>query len=133
MLQIGKVSTQQEKSDFVQLCQEFPDVFSWNYKDLRGFNPKLAQHTIELEPESKPIRKKQRLVNLLIEPLMRKELNKLIEANIIFPIKHSSWVANLVPVRKRNGEIRLCVDFCDLNRASLKDHYPLPFNGENLA
>ena len=57
---------------------------------------------------------------------MRKELSKLIEANIIFPIKHSSWVANLVPVRKKSGEIRLCVDFRDLNQASLKDHHPLP-------
>lgn len=57
---------------------------------------------------------------------MRKELNKLIEANIIFPIKHSSWFVNLVLVRKRNGEIKLYVDFCDLNKSSLKDHYPLP-------
>ena len=65
-------------------------------------------------------------MNPRIEPLMRKELTKLIEANIIFPIKHSSWVANLVPVRKKSGEIRLCVDFRDLNRASLKDHHPLP-------
>ena len=65
-------------------------------------------------------------MNPKIEPLMRKELSKLIEANIIFPIKHSSWVANLVHVRKKSGEIRLCVDFRDLNQASLKDHHPLP-------
>ena len=57
---------------------------------------------------------------------MRKELSKLIEENIIFPIKHSSWVANLILVRKKNEEIRLCVDFRDLNQASLKDHHPLP-------
>ena len=74
----------------------------------------------------KPIRQKQMPVNPKIEPLMRNELSKLIEAYIIFPIKHSSWVENLVPVRKRNGEIRLCVDFRDLNQASLKDHHPLP-------
>ena len=57
---------------------------------------------------------------------MIKELNKLIESKITFPIKHTSWVSNLVPVRKKNGEIRLCVDFYDLNRASLKDRHPLP-------
>lgn len=57
---------------------------------------------------------------------MKTKLNKLIQGNIIFPIKHTSWVSNLVPVRKKNGELRLCVDFRDLNRASLKDHYPLP-------
>ncbi len=45
---------------------------------------------------------------------------------IIFPVRHSTWVANLVPVRKKNGEIRLCVDFRNLNKASEKDNYPLP-------
>ena len=64
---------------------------------------------------------------------MKKELSKLIEANIIFPIKHSSWVANLFPVRKKNGEIRLCVDFRDLNQASLKDHHPLPSKEQILS
>ena len=58
--------------------------------------------------------------------MMRKYLSKIIQANIIFPIKHSSWVANLVPTRKKDGEIMLCVDFRDLNKASLKDHHPLP-------
>lgn len=57
---------------------------------------------------------------------MQKEVFKLIERGIIFPIKHTSWVSNLVPVRKKNGDLRLCVDFRDLNRASLKDHHPLP-------
>ena len=38
----------------------------------------------------------------------------------------SHWVANQVPVRKKNGEIRICIDFIKLNRVSLKDHYPLP-------
>lgn len=57
---------------------------------------------------------------------MIKELTKLVEGGIVFPIKHTSWVSNLVPIRKKNGEIRLYVDFRDLNRASLKYHYPLP-------
>ena len=57
---------------------------------------------------------------------MRKELTKLIEANIVFPIKHSSWVAKLVLVRKKSGKIRICVYFRDLNRVSLKDRHPLP-------
>ncbi|KAH9308532.1 hypothetical protein KI387_036443, partial [Taxus chinensis] len=55
-LQIGKMTTEQERYEFIQLCQEFPDVFSWSYEDLKGFNPKLAQHTIELDPNTKPIR-----------------------------------------------------------------------------
>lgn len=57
---------------------------------------------------------------------MKKELDKLIESAIVFPIKHTSWVSNLVPIRNKNGETRLCVDFRDLNRVSPKDRYPLP-------
>ena len=82
---------------------------------MKGFDPSLFQHTIDLVENVKPVTQKQRPVNPKIEPLMRKELSKLTKANIIFPIKHSSWVANLVPVRKKNREIRLCVDFRDLN------------------
>jgi hypothetical protein len=44
----------------------------------------------------------------------------------IFPVKYSERVSNLVPVRKATGYIRLCVDFRALNRASIKDHFPLP-------
>jgi hypothetical protein len=50
----------------------------------------------------------------------------LLEAKIIVPLRYSEWVANLVPIRKKNVEKRLCVDFRNLNRCSLKDHYPLP-------
>ena len=58
--------------------------------------------------------------------LIEKEIKKLLQAKIIVPLRYSDWVSNLVPIRKKNGEIRLCVDFKNLNRASLKDNYPLP-------
>jgi hypothetical protein len=53
-------------------------------------------------------------------------VKKLLDVEIIIPLRYSEWVANLVPVRKKNGEIRLCVDFRNLNRRSKKDNYPLP-------
>ena len=51
---------------------------------------------------------------------------KLRDAGIIKPIRHSSWVSNLVPIREKNGDIRLYVDFRNLNISSLKDNYCLP-------
>ena len=50
----------------------------------------------------------------------------LFDAMIIVTLMFSKWVANLVPVWKKNGEIRLCMDFRNLNKVSLKDNYPLP-------
>ena len=50
----------------------------------------------------------------------------MLKARIIYPIHHSTWIANIVPVRKKKGEIRICVDFRNLNQASLKDNFALP-------
>jgi hypothetical protein len=57
---------------------------------------------------------------------MEKEVKKILDEKIIIPLRYSKWVANLVLVRKKNGEIKLCVDFRNLNRSSKKDNYPLP-------
>ena len=50
-------------------------------------------------------------MHLSLESLVKKELNKLLEAKIILPVHHTTWVAKLVPVRKKLGEIRICIDF----------------------
>ena len=62
----------------------------------------------------------------LIELLVKKELNKSLAAKIIFPIWHTTWVANLVPLRKKSGDIKICIYFRNLNQASLKDNYLVP-------
>ena len=61
-----------------------------------------------------------------LEPLIQSEVKKLLEPKIIFKVKHSEWVSNLVPVRKNSREIRLYVDFRNLNCASDKDNYLVP-------
>ena len=65
-------------------------------------------------------------MNPLLLPLIEKEVKKLFNAQIIVSLKFSKWLVNLVPIRKKSGEIRLCVDFRNLNQVSLKDNYPLP-------
>ena len=62
----------------------------------------------------------------MLFPIREKEVKKLMDAKIIIPLRYSEWVANLVHVGKKNGEIRLCVDIRNLNRSSKKDNYPLP-------
>ena len=57
-------------------------------------------------------------------PIIEKEIKKLFNAKIIVTLRFSKWVSNMV--RKKNGEIKLCIDFRNLNKVSLKDNYPLP-------
>lgn len=56
---------------------------------------------------------------------MKQGVLKLFNVGIIYPIKHSTWLENLVLVRKKNGFIKLCVDFRNLHKASLKENYRL--------
>jgi hypothetical protein len=67
-----------------------------------------------------------RRINPQLLPLIEKEVRKFFDAKIIVSLIFSKWVANLVPVKKKSGEIRLCVDFHNLNKVSLKENYPLP-------
>eukprot|EP00253_Pinus_taeda_P025756 PITA_25756 len=102
------------------------DVFAWKYEDQKAFDTTIVQHVIALEKEAKPYRKKLRKMHPSLEPLVKKELNKMLDAKIIFPVRDTHWVANLVLVRKKNGDIKLCIDFRNLNKASQKDNYPVP-------
>ena len=73
-----------------------------------------------------PFKQNLRRTNPKLLPLVEKDIKKLFEAKMIVALRFSRWVENLVLVRKKNGEIRTCIDFRNLNRVSLKHYYPLP-------
>jgi ribonuclease HI len=125
-VKIGAKCSDEEKLKFARLLGEFQDVFSWSYEDLRGFDLALIQHSIPIKEGIKPVRKKQRPINPALEETIRKELEKLLKAGIIFLVKYSERVSKLVLVQKITGQIKLCIYFCALNRASIKDHFLLP-------
>jgi hypothetical protein len=62
----------------------------------------------------------------MLMSVIEKELKRMLDNKIIVPLRYSNWLTNLVPARKKSGEIHLCVDFINLNKCSLKDNYPLP-------
>ena len=53
------------------------------------------------------------------------EVNKLGEADSIRVVTYPSWIANIVPVKNKNGQIKVCIDFQDLNQACSKDDFTL--------
>ena len=69
----------------------------------------------------------QRRMNPNLRDIVKEEIQKLLEAGFIYPISDSEWVSPLVIVPKNNGKWRVCVDYRELNKATQKDHFPLPF------
>ena len=57
---------------------------------------------------------------------IKEEVEKQLNVGFLIAIAYSDWVANIVPVSKKDGKVRMCVDYRDLNRAIPKDNFPLP-------
>ncbi|XP_074293723.1 uncharacterized protein LOC141620863 [Silene latifolia] len=93
---------------------------------MPGLSPKIAVHRLAIKKGTSPKKQPQRRFRPELVPEIEKEVNKLIEVGFIREVKYSTWIANIVPVRKKNGQLRICVDFRDLNDACPKDDFPLP-------
>ena len=56
---------------------------------------------------------------------VKEEVDKLHKAKFIKVVLYPQWVANIVPIIKKNGQVQICINFWDLNRACPKDDFPL--------
>ncbi|XP_073120557.1 uncharacterized protein [Henckelia pumila] len=82
---------------------------------------------LELEEGgARPIKQAQRRFRPVLIPPIETEINKLIEVGFIREVKYPTWISSIVPVKKKNEQIRVCVDFRDLNDACPKYDFPLP-------
>jgi hypothetical protein len=109
--------SKEDRKSYLKKFKEYQDVFAWSYRELKTYDTLIIQHMISLNFGVKPFQKKLRKYHASLEPLMYQETKKLLDAKIIFQVRHSAWVANLVPFIKNSGEIHLCVDLRNLNRA----------------
>uniref|UniRef100_A0A2N9I710 Uncharacterized protein n=1 Tax=Fagus sylvatica TaxID=28930 RepID=A0A2N9I710_FAGSY len=116
----------EERMHLVELLKEYQDVFAWQYDEMPGIDPKLVAHSLNVEPGTRPVVQSMRTFHPEVEAQITQEVKKLLSAGFIKPIQHPRWLSNIVPVKKKNGQIRCCVDFRNLNKACPKDEFPLP-------
>lgn len=88
--------------------------------------PEVMSHSLNIDLEYSPKRKKWRVMNAERYEVLKEEVDKLIRNNFIKESKYPDWVSNLVLVKKSNEKWRTCVDFSDLNKAYSKDSFLLP-------
>ncbi|PKI59064.1 hypothetical protein CRG98_020552, partial [Punica granatum] len=106
---------------------EYQEVFAWSYADIPGLDPSIVEHFLPLDTEKFPPKRQQlrrQRASLLLR--IKEEVVKQINAGFLEVCNYSEWVASIVPVEKKDGRVRVCVDYRDLNKASPKDNFPLP-------
>jgi hypothetical protein len=87
----------------------------------------LIEHSLNINPKATRKRKHLRRFADDRRDAIKKELTKLLTTSFIREVFHPEWLANLVPIRKKNtNEWRMCVDYTDLNKHYPKDPFELP-------
>lgn len=86
----------------------------------------LVVHKLPIDPAFPPVKQKLRKFKIDMSVKIKEEVTKQFDAKVIRVKRYPTWLANVVPVPKKDGKTRVCVDYHDLNKSSPKDNFPLP-------
>ena len=134
-----------QEDSLLSILGKHKGAMGWSVADLKGIDPSLCMHRIHLEDNAKPTKEAQRRLNPHMREVVLKEVVKLLDAGIIYPIADSRWVSPtqvvpkksgitvvendkgvLIPTRTTTGW-RVCIDYRKLNALTCKDHHPIPY------
>jgi hypothetical protein len=129
----------------VATLEKYRSVIGYSLKDLKGISLSLSTHHIPMEQDYKPVREHQRRRNNTMREVVKKEVLKLLKTRVIYPVSNSEWVSLVQVVLKKGGITVICneknepipkwtvtgwwmcINYRKLNKATQKDHFPLPF------
>ena len=92
---------------------------------MSGLSADIVEHQLPMRPECRPVQQKLRRVKPEMLLKIKEEVKKQLDAGFLEVAKCPEWVANIVPVHKKDGKVNMCIDYKDLNRTSPKDDFPL--------
>ena len=139
-----------EEEKLLRVLRDHKNALGWSLADLKGIRPSMCMHRILLEDGHKPSVEAQRRLNPTMKEVVRKEVLKWLDTGVIYPILDSAWVNPVQVVPKKGGTTvirtennillpsrivtgwRICIDYRKLNKATRKDHFPLPFLDQML-
>lgn len=126
-IHIGASCSIDEINMYKTLFQEFCDIFAWTYKEMLGIDPSIVVHEIKAYLYDKPIRQRLHPIHPRKFPTIKAKVEKLFHVGFIYSIPLTDWVSNIVLVTKKQGNIKVCVDYMDINKACPKDNYSTPY------
>ena len=93
---------------------------------MPALSSNIVHHRLPLNPECSLVQQKLGSMKLEMSLKIKEELKKQFDVGLLAISWYLEWVTNILPVPKKDGKMRMCVDYRDLNQASPKDNFPLP-------
>ena len=94
---------------------------------MKGIDPKFHQHRIDLKEDAIMIRQQCYRMNPNYAKKVKEEIEKLLQVGFIYPIDNITWLSPIIIVPKKNGSLRVCVDYHKLNATMKTNPFPIPF------
>ncbi|GKC41591.1 reverse transcriptase domain-containing protein [Tanacetum coccineum] len=147
---IAKNLKDEDNAHLLKVLKSHKCAIAWKISDIKGIDPQFCTHKILMEDDFKPAVQRQRRENPKIHDVIKKEVIKLLDAGLIYPISDSPWVSPVHCVPKKEGMTvvtnedneliptslvtrwRVSIYYRKLNDATRKDHFQLPFMDQML-
>nr|GEW45289.1 reverse transcriptase domain-containing protein [Tanacetum cinerariifolium] len=100
---IAKELGEEEKATLIKVLKSHKRAIAWKLSDIQGINLEFCTHKILIEEDYKPTVQHQRHVNPKIHDVIKKEVEKLLDAGLIYPISDSPWVSPVHGLPKKGG------------------------------
>ena len=100
---INNALTSEEENMLVEILKKHKEAIGWHISDLKGISPAYCMHKIVIEEDYRPVRQPQRRLNPTMKEEVRKEVLKLLEAGLIYPISDNAWVSLVQVVPMKGG------------------------------
>nr|GFA44174.1 reverse transcriptase domain-containing protein [Tanacetum cinerariifolium] len=101
---IAKDLSSNEKTDLINVLKTRKKAIAWKLTEFKGIDPEFCSHKILLEEEHSPKVQSQKRINLKIHDVIKKEVEKLLDAGLIYPISDSPWEFDFKVINTRGAE-----------------------------
>ena len=108
------------------MLHDYIEIFAWSYEDMSGLDTNIVVHHLPTKEDFPPVKQKVRRMRPEMSEKIKAEVMKQFETGFLAVTSYPWWVANVISVPKKDGKVRMCVDYRYFNKASPKDDFPLP-------
>ncbi|XP_070004779.1 uncharacterized protein [Nicotiana sylvestris] len=92
--------------EIIKTLVEYKDIFAWSYDDMPGLSTDLVVHKLPIDPAFHPVKQKLRKFKIDMNVKIKEEVTKQFDAKVIRFTRYPTWLANVVPVPKKDGKTR---------------------------